>query len=55
MTLQLTLDMSQRWSFGKPKYRPSGETIRPADYEVAEIPRFQKEVPKWGFGFCWLR
>jgi len=36
--LQLTLDMSQRWLFGKPKYRPSRETIRPADFEVAEIP-----------------
>ena len=38
MTLQLTLDMSQRWLFSKPKYGPPGETIRPADYEVAEIP-----------------
>jgi hypothetical protein len=38
MSLQLTLDMSQRWLFGKPKYRPAGETIRPADYDVAEIP-----------------
>jgi len=38
MTLQLTLDMSHRGPFGKPKYRPPGETIRPADYEAAEIP-----------------
>ena len=36
--LQLTLHMSQRWLFGKPKYRPSCETMRPADFEVAEIP-----------------
>jgi hypothetical protein len=36
--LRLTLDMSQRWLFGKPKYRPSREIIRPADFEVAEIP-----------------
>jgi hypothetical protein len=36
--LQLTLDMSQRWLFGKPKYQPARETIRPADYEIAEIP-----------------
>ena len=35
--LQLTLDMSQRWLFGKLKYRPSRETIRPADFDVAEI------------------
>ena len=36
--LQLTLDMSQRWLFGKPKYRPSREIIRPTDFDVAEIP-----------------
>ena len=36
--LRLTLDMSQRWLFGKPKCRPPRETIRRADFEVAEIP-----------------
>ena len=42
MTLQLALDMSQGWLFGNPKYRPPGEAIRPANYEV-EIPNsFQK-------------
>ena len=38
MTLQLTLGISHRWLLGKPKYRPLGEPIRPADYEAAEIP-----------------
>jgi len=36
--MQLTLDMRQRWLFGKPKYRFSRETIRPGDSEIAEIP-----------------
>lgn len=36
--LQLTLDMSQRWLFGKPRYRPPRETIQPAEYDVCEIP-----------------
>ena len=45
MTLQLALDMSQGWLFGNAKYRPSGETIRPADYEVAEIPNSKRRCP----------
>ena len=36
--LQLTLDMSQRWLFGKPKYRPSRETIRPNTQRNFETP-----------------
>lgn len=36
--LQLTLDMSQRWLFGKPQYRVPRETIRPVEYDVCEIP-----------------
>lgn len=29
--------MNQRWNAGRDSYRPDGETINPADYEVAEI------------------
>lgn len=30
--------MNQRWNEGRPSYRPAGEVIRTADYDVAEIP-----------------
>lgn len=37
--LQLTLDRNQRWLFDKSKYRLlPPEAIRPADYEIPEIP-----------------
>ena len=45
MTRQLALHMSQGWLFGNPKYRPSGEAIRPADYEVAEISNSKRRCP----------
>lgn len=34
MSNQLFLDIGQRWRDGKSTYRPRGETIRTADYEV---------------------
>jgi len=34
---QLCLNLNQRWIGGKAHYRPPAETIRTADYDVAEI------------------
>lgn len=34
---RLSLSFNQRWNHGRTTYRPPRETIRPADYEVAEI------------------
>jgi hypothetical protein len=34
---QLSLSFNQRWNHGRTTYRPPRETIRTADYEVAEI------------------
>lgn len=31
--------VTQRWLDGRPRYRPAGEPIRTADYEVALLPR----------------
>jgi hypothetical protein len=35
--MQLALNLNQRWCGGRASYRPPSETIRPSDYEVAEI------------------
>lgn len=36
--------MNQRWEEGRARWRPSGEVIRPSEYEVSEI--LTDEVPK---------
>lgn len=38
--------MNQRWRLGRASYRPKGEPIRTADYDVAEIAR---DAPAKGF------
>jgi hypothetical protein len=44
--LHLALDTSQGWLFGNAKsIRPAGETIRPAGYEVIEIPNSKRRCP----------